>query len=1361
MATTKSFGSFFRDRRKAMGLALREFCRRNGFDAGNISRIERGLVPPPQARQILESYAKALKLEDGMWGTFFELAAAGTGRIPDEFLENQQTAQKIPKLLQKLRPQRQTGWVTALHLEAWAATLDARARLPELIRRLVRATGKDIRREEFPKGEQVQRPGWDGIVEAGETDIYVPAGTSVWEMGVDQNPQKKAEEDLAKRTKNSLDLEKKETTFVFVTPRKWQEKAAWCRAKVALGLWKDIRVYDSATLEEWLEQSPAVDAWLAGMLGTKPDGLTVIDEYWANLQAMTDPSLKPEVFLASRDDQVKELEKWLKGSSGALLIDARSPAEAIDFVAAYSRDPLRADLFESRALIVENSGSWRAIIALAERDLILIPHPSFPIEPEMVAEAVRKGHRVLMPCGSAPREQATVITLQRVYRYDLEKALQSSGIAEEKARNLARDAGGSLTVLKRLLGRYPGATQPEWSLPSHAPELIPMLLAGSWDEDSEADRAAMEKLSGHPYSVVSTVADRWLKAYDPPLTRIGTRVSLTSRDDSWFLLGSFVSAESLQRFDKVVCEVLAEDDPSFELPPEERWEAKFYKKVPRHSPALRNGLAETLALLGAKPDRLPDLPFIRGIAEHVVRKLLDGQGWLRWASLSYQLPLLAEAGPEAFLNAVERHLKQGETALTKLFEEAGNALFTSNPHTGFLWALEVLAWHRAYISRVSLILAHLNEMLPIGKSGNNPARSLQEIFMPWFPQTAASVEERVKVLRKLVQSHPQPGWRLLMELLPNRQMASTPTSRPSWRDWALSWSRTITNAAYWQQVEASAALLIEMLGDNVSRWKTLIKHFENLPAPAQKEFIGRLEQFSDSGIDEDARRTISEAIREKVSWHGRFADADWALPAEVLTELETIRSRFEPQDPVRKNAWLFGPRWEVGESLGDTGDQEQRVDEMRRAALREIVDQCGWQGVLQLAKAVEASNEVGSAFADISRAEDESRIVPDLLVSNDAKTAQFAGGYVWRCFRKGGWDWINRLNLRGWSTEQIGRILIHLHFERRTWEFAAQQGQEVEAWYWTHTPPYPCRDNTEDTTYAIDRFLKYKNPVPAFYILRMALHGKMTFEPGLLMNVLQSWLDWVATVKPDKVHGSHYDIGFLFHELQNAAKNKDPRVDLQRLAGLEWAYVGLLDGHPASPVTLNSLLQEKPDFFIEVLGLIFRPKDEPKKEELSETDKRRAENAYRLLMLWKDLPGRRQDQTVDENTLFSWVKEARSLAGQKGLLEVADLRIGEVLAYAPKESDDSWPCIPVRDVLEDIGTSEVFRGFSVGIYNKRGVVCKAPKDGGAQEWSLAERLRNYGQACEIEWPKTAAALRQVAAGYEEEARREDAEAGLD
>ena len=323
-------------------------------------------------------------------------------------------------------------------------------------------------RSSFLHTSKSQRPGWDGIAEAGQADAFVPAGTSGWELGVEKNPQKKAEEEFGKRAKAPLGLDSKQTTFVFVTPRKWQKKAEWRRSKEALGEWKGVRVYDSASLEEWLEQSPAVDAWLAGVLGKKPTDLTAMDEYWANLQAVTDPSLKPEVFLASREEEIKKLDDWLAGPPGALVIEARSPVEALEFVAAYSRDPSREGWFAARALIVEGRDAWRNVVASTDAGLLLIPHPSLAIEPEMVAEAVRRGHRVLVCSNQTPRERVETLRLPRAYRHDLEKALRSSGLDEEKASRFAREAGGSLTVLKRLLGRYPGTTEPEWSRPAEA-----------------------------------------------------------------------------------------------------------------------------------------------------------------------------------------------------------------------------------------------------------------------------------------------------------------------------------------------------------------------------------------------------------------------------------------------------------------------------------------------------------------------------------------------------------------------------------------------------------------------------------------------------------------------------------------------------------------------------------------------------------------------------------------------------------------------------------------------------------------------------------------------------------------------------
>jgi hypothetical protein len=152
-----------------------------------------------------------------------------------------------------------------------------------------------------------------------------------------------------------------------------------------------------------------------------------------------------------------------------------------------------------------------------------------------------------------------------------------------------------------------------------------------------------------------------------------------------------------------------------------------------------------------------------------------------------------------------------------------------------------------------------------------------------------------------------------------------------------------------------------------------------------------------------------------------------------------------------------------------------------------------------------------------------------------------------------------------------------------------------------------------------------------------------------------------------------------------------------------------------------------------------------------------------LLASWKDVPGCQNGQTVDEDELLRWIQEARALAKQRGLLEVCDSRIGEVLAHAPGEADGSWPCIPVRDVLEEISadSDKILRGWGGGLINKRGPYWKSFGEGGAQDQELAKTYRAFAEASQNDWPRTAVALRRVAQFYEDEARREDAQAMLD
>ena len=110
MKTLPAFGEFFKAKRQALSLTLREFCFKHKLDPGNTSRLERGLLAPPQHRKVLEKYAKALKLTSGSddWYTFFDLAAAAKGRLPDELLEDHEIVAKLPLVFKMLRGKRLT-----------------------------------------------------------------------------------------------------------------------------------------------------------------------------------------------------------------------------------------------------------------------------------------------------------------------------------------------------------------------------------------------------------------------------------------------------------------------------------------------------------------------------------------------------------------------------------------------------------------------------------------------------------------------------------------------------------------------------------------------------------------------------------------------------------------------------------------------------------------------------------------------------------------------------------------------------------------------------------------------------------------------------------------------------------------------------------------------------------------------------------------------------------------------------------------------------------------------------------------------------------------------------------------------------
>jgi transcriptional regulator with XRE-family HTH domain len=105
------FGDFFKKKRLKIEKTLRQFCLENGLDPGNISKIERGILPPPQSREKLLHYAKCLGIEEGSdeWLEFFDIARTDTGRIPEDLLQDKNIVAQLPLVFRTIKGQKLTG----------------------------------------------------------------------------------------------------------------------------------------------------------------------------------------------------------------------------------------------------------------------------------------------------------------------------------------------------------------------------------------------------------------------------------------------------------------------------------------------------------------------------------------------------------------------------------------------------------------------------------------------------------------------------------------------------------------------------------------------------------------------------------------------------------------------------------------------------------------------------------------------------------------------------------------------------------------------------------------------------------------------------------------------------------------------------------------------------------------------------------------------------------------------------------------------------------------------------------------------------------------------------------------------------
>src|SRR5205823_11890393 len=135
-----------------------------------------------------------------------------------------------------------------------------------------------------------------------------------------------------------------------------------------------------------------------------------------------------------------------------------------------------------------------------------------------------------------------------------------------------------------------------------------------------------------------------------------------------------------------------------------------------------------------------------------------------------------------FLAIIERDFKTDTPAVLGLLRPAGTGVFGRSPsRTGLLWALEGLSWNPETLPRAAFILARLAQIEINDNWVNKPTHSLESIFRAWMPQTAATHEQRVDLLKKLASRFPEVAWTICVAQFGTYHGVGDYSHKPHWR----------------------------------------------------------------------------------------------------------------------------------------------------------------------------------------------------------------------------------------------------------------------------------------------------------------------------------------------------------------------------------------------------------------------------------------------------------------------------------------------------------------------------------------------------------------------------------------------------
>ena len=1306
------------------GLTLSELHRRTGVGRTTLSRITNG-------RQAI-SRPTADKL------------APVLGMSAEELMRSPSTRPAAPEVLR----------ITALRLKQWGETRRAEEELPGLVSRLIRS-------ELFAAGF-IRAPSDERIIESGP-DIavnnparatrHIPGGQSVWEVSTRADVQKKATEDLSRRGLPT-GWQQETTSFVFVTTRSWPGAKEWAFQQQAKHPWRSITVLDATDLQGWIEESLGVQLWLMDRMGLEREGFQWLRAVVQDWSAVADPPPGTALLRSSVDRHFTAWREWLRSPPrNPLTIIGESRGEALLFVQALiEHGASQAPRTPIEGLCVSTEEALRHLVGSPPSDVVVIPENERVRELAVAHSGVL---RVVLPATGQPRVM-NPLSVSRAGNTAVHDFLAGAGVDSGRAARLARSSGGSVSVLRRLT-RKDGAGAPDFHLPNRlSPILAAAGLFGIWDAGSVADRKIVLRLTGQRCD--EDLEEAWTELLDLPESPVwmdGERRGVNSRLDTWqrFTEGK-ITPQAIDRYFAAVGTALGEaplDRLGERLLLHEDYQALRDSQV---SGELLRGLAQGLVLLAEFGDRMNQRlvgPPVAARVADVVFTALEDMTVDRLRALHTVMPLLAEAAPETFLEAMEADLQRTNSAQKALLNfrrgdsgsESARLLYSRDAlryRSSLMRAYETLAWFPEHAEQAIDLLAQLADEEVLDHHGDQPRQSLAELLKPWNCGSVLDAERHCAVLRKLAEQHPEWAFDFVRECLPMDHDVAHAANLPLWRGQSDGADSVRSDEHRMAVYRTAADILVQYAGTSEKTALAAIGSVDDLPeeqaarvwesvatwatsesrSPEERtRLVRRLTAFADGAFARHHRednRGGARRVLEELSGFPVTAPDHWLFD-DNATGLE-----HRPEDAT----------WEV---------TEERLEQKRRSALRTLRESGGIEAILSLVSEIRNTRVLGAVASRVLSTDEVHRAVGEALqAGGDSARSPM------RWFTQGLLNGIDDIDadaltdaIRSSSfakrnPDWLACLLARLPLGPGASRADGLSGGELKL-YWEQFDSGPHMIPPERRDWLIAGLCSVVRPRAALWALRGEFEGARTESLRLLIDTLP------RSKEQSLDYWDEQSLDYREKKLITAIRQR-PDLSPADASGIEFMFFDVLeaDEMPA----LAKAVASDPSWFQEALMLCMRREDHA--EDPPEWTERRERahdrvrrRAYGLFKWLPRLPGTTSNG-YDVKQGLAWTTAILSFAEEHDRREVAESLLGQALGSAGFHEDGA-PTDELTQLIEVLRCSRIEQGIAISVSNQFGPVMLPEGDAGRPYRARADFYRELEARYRDPAPRTARVMR--------------------